>query len=115
MYKARMLEDVPNLAWCIDYAGLSWTLRADMTARSVAKLLAYMNSRGYTSAYLHRGTGMMPASPVFELTSGYLLRRAHEIPKSGSKRPWKVSQNYILDAIGHRFGRVEDAMVFGRI
>ena len=25
MYKARMLEDVPNLAWCIGYAGLSWT------------------------------------------------------------------------------------------
>jgi cation diffusion facilitator CzcD-associated flavoprotein CzcO len=63
-HKARMLEDVPNLVWCIGYAGLSWTLRADMTARSVAKLLAYMNSRGYTSAYPHRGTGTMPASPV---------------------------------------------------
>jgi hypothetical protein len=43
------------------------------------------------------------------------LSRAHEIPKSGSKCPWKVSQNYIPDAIGHRFGRVDDAMVFGRI
>lgn len=41
MYKARMIEDVPNLAWCIGYAGLSWTLRADMTARSVANLLAW--------------------------------------------------------------------------
>jgi cation diffusion facilitator CzcD-associated flavoprotein CzcO len=46
MYKARVLEDVPNLAWCIGNSGLTWTLRADMNARSVAKLLAYMNSLG---------------------------------------------------------------------
>ena len=113
MYKARMLEDVPNLAWCIGYAGLSWTLRADMTARSVAKLLAYMNSRGYAWAYPHRGTGTMAASPLLDLTSGYVTRRAHELPKSGSKRPWKVGQNYIVDAIGHRLRGVDDAMVFG--
>jgi cation diffusion facilitator CzcD-associated flavoprotein CzcO len=113
MYKARMLEDVPNLAWCIGYSGLTWTLRADMTARSVAKLLAYMNSRGYAWAYPHRGTGTMPASPLFDLTSGYVTRRAHELPKSGSKGPWKVGQNYIVDAIRHHLSRVDDAMVFG--
>jgi cation diffusion facilitator CzcD-associated flavoprotein CzcO len=113
MFRARMVEDVPNLAWCIGYAGLSWTLRADMTARSVAKLLAYMNSRGYTSVYPHRGPAAMSASPLFDLTSGYVARRAHELPKSGSKRPWKVSQNYLIDAIGHRFERIDDALVFG--
>ena len=84
-----------------------------MTARSVAKLLAYMNSRGYTSAYPHRDTGTMPASPLFDLTSGYVTRRAHELPKSGSKGPWKVGQNYLVDAIGQRLRGVDDAMVFG--
>ncbi len=112
MFKARMLEDVPNLAWCIGYAGLSWTLRADITARSIARLLAYMNSRGYTSAYPHRETDAMPETPLFDLTSGYVVRRAHELPKSGSKGPWKVSQNYLRDALGHRFRRNDDAMVF---
>ena len=115
MYKARMLEGVPNLAWCIGYAGLSWTLRADMTARSIAKLLAYMNSRGYTSACPHRGTGTMPASPLLDLTSGYVLRRAPELPKSGTKDPWKVGQNYLVDAIGHLTERIDDAMVFGTV
>lgn len=113
MYKARMLEDVPNLAWCIGYAGLSWTLRADLTARSVAKLLAYMKSRGYTSVYPHRGSGAMPSRPLLDLTSGYVQRSAPELPKSGISGPWKVRQNYFVDAFRGRFGRIDDAMVFG--
>ncbi|MCW2515617.1 MAG: putative flavoprotein involved in transport, partial [Mycobacterium sp.] len=51
VYKEYLLEDVPNMAWCIGYTNASWTLRADMTARAVAKLLAYMDSHGYTHAY----------------------------------------------------------------
>ena len=38
-YKAHMLEDVPNLIWCIGYTNASWTLRADITARATAKLM----------------------------------------------------------------------------
>jgi cation diffusion facilitator CzcD-associated flavoprotein CzcO len=113
MFKACMLEDVPNLAWCIGYAGLSWTLRADMTARLVAELLAYMKARGYTSAYPHRGAGPMPEGPLLDLDSGYVVRAAHEMPKAGNRGPWKVRQNYLTDAIAHRFGRIDDAMVFG--
>jgi cation diffusion facilitator CzcD-associated flavoprotein CzcO len=115
MFKARMIEHVPNLAWCIGYAGLSWTLRADMTARSIAKLLGYMNSRDYTSVYPHRDTAAMPASPLFDLSSGYVMRRAHEMPKSGNKRPWKVGQNYLADAMGYRFGSIDDGLVFGTL
>ena len=54
VYKAHMLEDVPNLFWCVGYTNASWTLRADMTARATAKLMAYMASHGYTHAYPHR-------------------------------------------------------------
>ena len=45
VYKGYMLDDVPNLAWCIGYTNASWTLRADMNAEAVAKLLAFMISR----------------------------------------------------------------------
>ena len=53
VYKAHMLEDVPNLFWCVGYTNASWTLRADMTARATAKLLEHMASHGYTHAYPH--------------------------------------------------------------
>ncbi|HEY9265696.1 MAG TPA: NAD(P)/FAD-dependent oxidoreductase, partial [Mycobacterium sp.] len=70
VYKEYLLEDVPNMAWCIGYTNASWTLRADMTAKAVAKLLAYMDARGYTHAYPHRGDGPITEKPAFDLQAG---------------------------------------------
>jgi cation diffusion facilitator CzcD-associated flavoprotein CzcO len=114
VYKAHMLEDVPNLFWCVGYTNASWTLRADMTARATAKLLAHMKSRGYTHAYPHRDGEPMPEKPAWDIQAGYVLRSLHALPKSGTKRPWNVRQNYFADAIDYRFNRIEEAMVFGR-
>jgi cation diffusion facilitator CzcD-associated flavoprotein CzcO len=114
VYKEHMLEDVPNLAWCVGYINASWTLRADLTARAVAKLLAYMGSHGYTHAYPHLGDVPMPEKPAWNINAGYVQRAAHVLPKSGTQRPWNVRHNYVLDAIDHRFDRIEESMVFGR-
>jgi cation diffusion facilitator CzcD-associated flavoprotein CzcO len=113
-FRRHLLEDVPNAAWCFGYSNASWTLGADMTARSVAKLLAYMDSRGYTHAYPHLGDAHMPEQPVFNLQSGYVLRSQNELPKSGVRRPWAVTHNYLRDALGNPFDRIEESMVFGR-
>lgn len=114
VYKEFLLEDVPNMAWCIGYTNASWTLRADMTARAVAKLLAYMGSHGYTHAYPHKGAVPMPEKRTWDLEAGYIQRSEHALPRSGTRRPWHVRHNYILDAIDHRFDRIEESMVFGR-
>jgi cation diffusion facilitator CzcD-associated flavoprotein CzcO len=114
VYKAHMLEDVPNLFWCVGYTNASWTLRADMTARATAKLLAHMNSHGYTHAYPHLDGEPMPEKPAWDIQAGYVLRAPHALPKSGIKRPWNVRQNYFADAIDYRFDRITEAMVFGR-
>jgi cation diffusion facilitator CzcD-associated flavoprotein CzcO len=114
VYKEHMLEDIPNMAWCVGYINASWTLRADLTARAVAKLLAYMDSHGYTHAYPHLGDKPMPEKPAWNINAGYVQRAAHVLPKSGTHRPWNVRHNYVLDAIDHRFDRIEESMVFGR-
>jgi cation diffusion facilitator CzcD-associated flavoprotein CzcO len=114
VYKEYLLEDVPNLAWCVGYINASWTLRADMTARAAAKLLAYMDSHGYTHAYPHLGDQPMPEKPAWNLQAGYVQRALHALPKSGTHRPWNVRHNYFLDVIDHRFDRIEESMVFGR-
>jgi cation diffusion facilitator CzcD-associated flavoprotein CzcO len=113
VYKEYLLEDVPNLAWCVGYINASWTLRADMTARAVAKLLAYMDSHGYTHAYPHLGDKPMPEKPAWNLQAGYVQRALHALPKSGTHRPWNVRHNYFLDVIDHRFDRIDESMVFG--
>lgn len=115
VYKAHMLEDVPNLFWCVGYTNASWTLRADITARATAKLLAHMASHRYTHAYPHRGNEPMDVKPSWDIAANYVKRSGHALPKSGTKRPWNVRQNYLADAIDYRFDRIEEAMVFGRV
>jgi cation diffusion facilitator CzcD-associated flavoprotein CzcO len=114
VYKAHMLEDVPNLFWCVGYTNASWTLRADITARATAKLLAYLASHGYTHAYPHLGDQPMAEKPSWDIQANYVKRALHALPKSGTKRPWNVRQNYLADAIDYRFDRIGEAMVFGR-
>lgn len=115
VYKEFLLDDVPNMAWCLGYTNASWTLRADMTARAVAKLLAYMDTHGYTHAYPHLGDVTMAEKKTFDLDAGYINRNPHALPKSGTHRPWHVRHNYVLDVIDHRFDRIEESMVFGRV
>lgn len=115
VFKRHLLEDVPNAAWCMGYTNASWTLGADMTARSVANLLAYMDSHGYTRAFPHLGDVGMPEQPAFNLQSGYVLRALDVLPKSGTRRPWALTHNYLRDVLGRRFESIEDSMVFGRV
>jgi cation diffusion facilitator CzcD-associated flavoprotein CzcO len=114
VYKAHMLEDVPNLFWCVGYTNASWTLRADITARATAKLLAHMSSHGYTHARPHLGNHPMAEKPSWDIQANYVKRALHALPKSGTKRPWNVRQNYLADAVDYRFDRIGEAMVFGR-
>ena len=114
-YKAHMLDGVPNLFWCIGYTNASWTLRADMTGRSAARLIDHMNAHGYTHAYPRLGGGPMPEKPTWDLQAGYVMRSLHALPKSGTRRPWVVRQDYFADALDHRFiDRIDEDMVFGR-
>ncbi|WP_163756494.1 flavin-containing monooxygenase [Mycobacterium botniense] len=114
VYRRHMLEDVPNAAWCVGYTNASWTLGADMTARSVAKLLEYMRTHGYTHAYPHLGDTDMPEQPAFNLQAGYVLRSLDVLPKSGTRRPWVISHHFLRDALDHRLRPIDDHMVFGR-
>lgn len=115
IYKAHLLEEVPNLVWCVGYTNASWTLRADITARATAKLIEYMNSRGYTHAYPHVTDKQVPEKLAWDIQAGYVLRNLHVFPKSGTRRPWNVRQNYFADAIDYNFiDKIEEDMTFGR-
>jgi cation diffusion facilitator CzcD-associated flavoprotein CzcO len=115
-YKAHMLEDVPNLIWCIGYTNASWTLRADMTARAAARLIDHMKAHGFTHAYPHHNGAPMPEKPTWDLQAGYVLRNPHALPKSAQKRPWVVRQDYFADAFDDRFlDKIDEDMVFGTV
>nr|WP_176473143.1 NAD(P)/FAD-dependent oxidoreductase [Sphingomonas lenta] len=111
-YKGCMFSDVPNLAYVFGYTNASWTLKADLTALYVCRLLNTMRKRGLRQATPVNDDPSVTAEPFLDFTSGYVQRAIEHLPKQGSKKPWRVNQNYALDVMALRFGSVDDAMRF---
>jgi monooxygenase len=114
-YKGLMLSDVPNCAMCVGYTTASWTLRADLASGYVCRLLNYMDRGGYKQCVPCADDPELRPEPLLGLTSGYVQRGSSLFPKQGSKAPWLLRQNYILDLMTMRFGTVDDgALVFSK-
>jgi cation diffusion facilitator CzcD-associated flavoprotein CzcO len=112
-YKGMMYSDVPNLASALGYTNASWTLKCELTARYVCRLLNYMDRHGYSYCTPRRNDPTVTEEPLLTFTSGYVQRALPSLPRQGSKRPWKLYQNYVLDLFSLRFGAVDDgAMEF---
>jgi monooxygenase len=113
IYKGMMYSDVPNLASIFGYTNASWTLKADLVCEYVCRLLNYMDRKGFTKAVPHNSDPTLTEEPWVNFSSGYIQRALPHQPKQGSKRPWKLYQNYVLDLLTLRHGSLRDkAMVF---
>lgn len=111
VYRGFMLSGVPNLAMCVGYTNASWTLRADLTSRAVCMLLNEMEQGGSTRATPSPRTALTPA-PILNLTAGYITRSAGSFPKQGSKPPWRLRQNYVLDLLALKYGNLTEEISF---
>lgn len=110
-YKGMMLDDVPNLACAFGYTNASWTLKADLTSAYVCRILNEMDARGATRCTPRRNDPSLTEIPFLDFSSGYVQRALGRFPKQGSKKPWRLYQNYVLDLIALRFGRVDDGVL----
>jgi hypothetical protein len=108
-----MLSDVPNLAFAIGYTNASWTLKCDLTAEYVCRLLNHMDRHGYAECRPRRNDPNLKEEPLIDFSSGYVQRALHALPRQGSVAPWKLHQNYALDRMLLRRSPVDDgAMQF---
>ena len=113
-YKGLMLCGVPNLAMTFGYTNASWTLRCDLVAGYVCRLLSHMDEHGYGVATPRWPDPSIERRPYIDLNSGYVLRTINELPKQAGQMPWTVYQNYIKDIGTLRRGPVDDEMDFSR-
>ncbi|SHN45967.1 flavin-containing monooxygenase [Cryptosporangium aurantiacum] len=114
-YKGMMLAGVPNLALAVGYTNASWTLKADLVARYVTRLLRHMDAHGYAVCVPEAPPVPPDADPLIDLKSGYVLRDADAMPRQGPAAPWRLYQNYPRDVLLLKHGRVDDgAMRFSR-
>ena len=113
-YKGMMLSGLPNCVMTFGYTNASWTLKADLTAAWVVRLLRHMDRHGQQVVVVHREPGVEP-QPFLGFTSGYVQRARADLPQQGSCKPWQVYQNYVQDMLTIRFGRIADGVLrFGR-
>jgi cation diffusion facilitator CzcD-associated flavoprotein CzcO len=110
-YKGMMYSGVPNLASSFGYTNASWTLKADLTAEYLCRLLNHMLRHGYVECRPVNSDPDLEAEPWLSFSSGYVQRALTRLPKQGAKIPWRVHQNYALDVMAFRFGRLEDGVM----
>lgn len=101
-YRGIMISDVPNLAWTFGYIRSSWTLRADLVARFVCRLLNHMDERGarQCTPRLRPNDRAMEAKPFIDpddFAPGYMRRGTGRLPKQGDREPWLNIQNYFVE------------------
>jgi len=98
-YRGMMFTGVPNLVWVFGYFRASWTLRADLVADFVCKLLNHMDAKGVHRVVpaLRPEDHDMPILPWIDpenFNPGYLMRGLHLLPKRGDKPEWQHNQDY---------------------
>jgi monooxygenase len=107
-YKGLMFSGIPNFAITFGYTNASWTLKADLVSEFVCRVLNYMDDNGFDRVVPEHPGASVDELPFMDFAPGYFLRAVDQLPKSGSKAPWRLKQNYFLDLRLIRQGKVDD-------
>ena len=114
-YKGMMLNGVPNFAYVFGYTNASWTLKSDLTGQYVLRLLRHMRRKGLASVMPQLNDATVLPEPWVDFSSGYFQRAMDRFPKQGSKKPWRLYQNYVRDLLALRWSALEDGVLqFGK-
>ena len=98
-YRGMMFTGIPNMAWVFGYFRASWTLRTDLVADFVCRLLKHMREKGAkkVEVALRPEDHNMPLLSWIDpenFNPNYLMRHMHLLPKRGDKPEWQHSQDY---------------------
>jgi monooxygenase len=92
-----MFSNIPNFSLVFGYTGASWTLKADLAARYLLRLLKEMDASGADIAVAAANTDQMALKYMQTFTSGYVVRDRDSSPKQGEDFPWQIHQDYLTD------------------
>jgi monooxygenase len=108
-YKGLMFSGIPNFAITFGYTNASWTLKADLVSEFVCRVLNHMKANGFDRVEPEHPGAAVDEMPFLDFNPGYVQRSMHLLPKSGSRAPWRLKQNYFFDMRMIRRGRVDEA------
>ncbi len=110
-YKGVMFAGVPNLATMIGYTHASWTLKIDLVAEYLCRVINHMDAAGYDVCVARLDDPTVAPEPILDFSSGYVVRAVDELPKQGSKEPWQLRQNYAIDRRTLQRDSIEDGAI----
>ena len=117
-YHGMMLSGLPNLAWSFGYIRTSWTMRSDMIAHYVCRLLNYMDTHQMTQCtptLRAQDLGMNAKGFIDpdDFAPGYMRRGVARLPRQADRGPWVNSQDYYQEKdIIPQLGFDDEALVF---
>jgi monooxygenase len=111
-YKACMFSNVPTFSAVFGYLNASWTLRADIVAEYVCRVLNHMRATGtHVATPVLADPATLTEENIFDFSSGYIQRSLHIMPKNADKLPWRLNQNYVQDRIDMKTGAIDDGVL----
>ena len=113
-YKGFAYSDIPNLASTFGYINASWTLRSDLTAEYVCRLLNHMRKKGVaqcTPRLREQDRSMKERPWIDGFSSGYMQRMMHRMPRQGDHEPWINPQNYRRDKKMFKHSPIDDGVM----
>lgn len=118
-YKGLMYSGIPNLASTFGYINASWTLRSDLIAEYVCRLINHMDETGTNpcTPRLRDNDKEMPTRGFIDnFSSNFIQRATHLFPMQGDHEPWLSPHNYSHDKKVLRHGKIEDgALIFSSL
>ena len=114
-YKGLMLSGLPNYAFTIGYTNAPFTLKADLVAQYVCRLLTFMDERSLDICVPVKDDPSVHEAPLLDFDAGYVKRSEHLVPKAGSREPWRLGMSYVQDLFTLRHRPISDrALRFSR-
>jgi len=101
-WRGAMFTGVPNMLWVFGYFRASWTLRVDLLADLMIRLLDEMDERGASVVVpeIPAADVDMALAPWVDpenFNPGYITRGLHLMPRQGDRQPWLHTQDYWRD------------------
>jgi cation diffusion facilitator CzcD-associated flavoprotein CzcO len=112
-YRNCMFSNVPNLAVLFGYLNAGWTLRVDLITDWLTRLMVQMDAwqMDVVTPALPANHDLTESQPLDLLSSGYLQRGKHLVPKSSTRAPWRINMNYREDKAEIATAPIDDGVL----
>lgn len=112
IYKGMMIKDIPNFAFILGYTNASWTVKADLVANYFCRLINETEKKK-KHYFVAKSDLPIDKEPVIDFSSGYIQRaiQSGKLPSQGKTYPWKLKQNFLVDAVLFKTQKIEDGFL----